>query len=485
MEVTLGQQRVASADGAGGPSRLVGVTLGVLGLVAISVHVWFLYDTALASLRELWAPADFMQSISAAVGYLVIALVALRRPEWVRPRLVGVASALAIVVGAAAWLAGTQTSVVPLAVAGVCVAHLACSWPVVMVGISLTALGNRRDLVTACVLGEAIGVALRCVLPHPSAAVAVPLSAVPPLLALAFSYGSAAPYLRREVSGKRAVSLADTNQESFLAPSHRLFVLVGLFELIHGVALAEKSDGVGLATSLATLAVVALGAALLLRRRDISHEDALLHAAALMMLGGFMLRPLSGPEAVASGALSFAGASFSWMLLWMALASVGMGNPLGSLWTFGMGYVMQALGLALGAELGNLALSQGETVEHAVNVVNALVTVGFVAYLLIGLRGFSFSRTFAEIVPVSAPEVSDDPDAAVTRGCAALAAACELTGREADVLALLARGRSGAEIQEELSISRNTAKTHVRHIYRKAGVHSQQELIDLVRERAR
>jgi DNA-binding CsgD family transcriptional regulator len=45
---------------------------------------------------------------------------------------------------------------------------------------------------------------------------------------------------------------------------------------------------------------------------------------------------------------------------------------------------------------------------------------------------------------------------------------------------LLAKGRNSRVIQKELHISYNTAKAHVRHIYTKLGVHSQQELIDLV-----
>ena len=42
--------------------------------------------------------------------------------------------------------------------------------------------------------------------------------------------------------------------------------------------------------------------------------------------------------------------------------------------------------------------------------------------------------------------------------------------------------RNGPFIQEKLVLSRNTVKTHVANIYGKLGVHSQQELIDLVEE---
>ncbi len=66
--------------------------------------------------------------------------------------------------------------------------------------------------------------------------------------------------------------------------------------------------------------------------------------------------------------------------------------------------------------------------------------------------------------------------------CAIVAHRFQLTPREAEVLALLARGRTSPIIQEKLVVSQNTVRTHVRHIYAKLGVHSQQELINLVDE---
>lgn len=54
-----------------------------------------------------------------------------------------------------------------------------------------------------------------------------------------------------------------------------------------------------------------------------------------------------------------------------------------------------------------------------------------------------------------------------------------LTPREREVAHLLARGRNLPFVQKELHISQNTAQTHARHIYRKLGVHSRQEFLDL------
>ena len=55
-----------------------------------------------------------------------------------------------------------------------------------------------------------------------------------------------------------------------------------------------------------------------------------------------------------------------------------------------------------------------------------------------------------------------------------------LTEREASVLELLLAGRSVPYIAEQLCVSQNTVKTHVRHIYAKLDIHTRQELLDLV-----
>ncbi len=62
----------------------------------------------------------------------------------------------------------------------------------------------------------------------------------------------------------------------------------------------------------------------------------------------------------------------------------------------------------------------------------------------------------------------------------ALAQEYGLTARESDVLRLVVAGRNTPVIQRELSISRSTAQTHLRHIYQKFSVHSRQELLDRI-----
>jgi DNA-binding NarL/FixJ family response regulator len=50
-----------------------------------------------------------------------------------------------------------------------------------------------------------------------------------------------------------------------------------------------------------------------------------------------------------------------------------------------------------------------------------------------------------------------------------------LTPREAEVVVLVARGRSNPEIARELDVARKTVSAHLEHVYTKLGVSSRTE----------
>jgi DNA-binding CsgD family transcriptional regulator len=84
----------------------------------------------------------------------------------------------------------------------------------------------------------------------------------------------------------------------------------------------------------------------------------------------------------------------------------------------------------------------------------------------------------------AAAEAADAPEEErlgwFKKKCLAVADAYLLSKRETEVLFLLAKGHNSAAIQKALFISAGTANTHMRHVYAKLDVHSQQELISLV-----
>ena len=66
------------------------------------------------------------------------------------------------------------------------------------------------------------------------------------------------------------------------------------------------------------------------------------------------------------------------------------------------------------------------------------------------------------------PEVPQEPD---------IEALCAKAARtEEDVLRLLVEGRTAPQIAEELVVSPNTVKTHVRNLYRKLGINRRADL---------
>ena len=64
--------------------------------------------------------------------------------------------------------------------------------------------------------------------------------------------------------------------------------------------------------------------------------------------------------------------------------------------------------------------------------------------------------------------------------CAILSKRIGLSPRQEEVLVLLSRGYSAKYIEEHLFISYHTVKSHIHSIYQKAGVHSREELIEMI-----
>ena len=64
--------------------------------------------------------------------------------------------------------------------------------------------------------------------------------------------------------------------------------------------------------------------------------------------------------------------------------------------------------------------------------------------------------------------------------CDALAERYGLTARETELLAMALKGKTRSQIEQELHLSANTVKTHLRHAYGKLGVHSKAEASELL-----
>lgn len=172
------------------------------------------------------------------------------------------------------------------------------------------------------------------------------------------------------------------------------------------------------------------------------------------------------------------------MIIVLFFARYATERDISPITAFGLGKFFVCVGDILGIALGML-LREG-VVGGVLSLDRSLLLAmafAFVACLFVlnsseaaGAHGPSQSALPQELAgPV--------PDA-IAAGAAVVAERYRLTPREAEVLLLLGRGRSVPFIRDELLISRQTAAVHVKHIYAKTGVHSKQELIDLIADSA-
>jgi DNA-binding CsgD family transcriptional regulator len=304
------------------------------------------------------------------------------------------------------------------------------------------------------------------------------------VVAYACGTRAARPTLERVAAGPAVADASITHPSSYLPLTSTLFVSLFLLKTVHGFELRfDTSGGAGsLFITLAMTLIIAAVGALDARRGRYAAYDGIFSTAVLFVMLAFLVVPIGSHQWLASDLLAVSTPCIN-LLLDLVLISAARGNPLASVSVISFGDAIGSAATTLGANVGALAGS-GSASEQAY-LASAAVAGVLLAYVLFAMRDFSFGTTILGIEPVRAlvvPDGSDAPDESRQLGdvCAELAADHGLSPRESDVLELLARGRNNAFIQEELVLTRNTVKSHIRHIYTKLGVHSQQELIDLV-----
>lgn len=134
----------------------------------------------------------------------------------------------------------------------------------------------------------------------------------------------------------------------------------------------------------------------------------------------------------------------------------------------------------------------------SVDTITLLVLCFFVASLTVVVDTVFFKEMkleFREVIVDNEPTLEVlDPKAIESviqgkgrwsRTCDEIAERYKLSPRQKEIFLLLARGRNVQFIRDELVLSTPTVKSHIYNIYQKMGVHSHQELIDLVENKVR
>lgn len=219
----------------------------------------------------------------------------------------------------------------------------------------------------------------------------------------------------------------------------------------------------------------------------LSYDEVLVWTFPLFATGCLLLPVLWPFDTVAAGLLVKCGYTTYQVMFWMLLVRKAYEDPRHTYLYFGVFYGVFELATLLAREgvyvvLGTSAPSQ-----------QTLWTVGLVALWLIAMYGFAFfmlSRRLersAVAAVGSGGSLSSQVAIADAEGLVSLQARIEafcqtyaLSPREREVLTEFVHGYSMEAIGRRLSISKDTVKTHVQRIYRKAGVSGKQGLVEFI-----
>ncbi len=458
----------------------VACTFNLLLFMLFNGPLYLAYDGTFAWSRDVSSLVDI-------AALLVVLAVARRRPAVIRPRACTVVACATCVVAYALCAAGATLSSAPCIVAGVCLICMPDTWELLVWMLALSTLGRRQACLCLALSG----------------AVAVPVAYVlnqwaPYLLLNVIALASTVVVtlvclpLTRPFFGRLATVGVPREQEitqpqAFLPLGHPFYVYLFVFSVAYGFALrCENYDGPGVSSLATLLSSVAVGV-YAGRSRGVPRMDALFVASFASVAVGFML-VLMGDARVGgcASALLMAGYMCFQILVWFALCSAAARNTVDAVPTVCWGTAVGYAGICVGVLLWLVpnaflpaALASSAGLVQGLLVV--CVLAGLVLYALLTRRAFVFDAAVEGIAPdVPTPQVEVRYVDGLARRCEEAAAHFGLTAREADVMRLLAHGNTAARIHEELGIGYNTVKYHVRNVYAKMDVHSQQELIDRV-----
>ena len=199
----------------------------------------------------------------------------------------------------------------------------------------------------------------------------------------------------------------------------------------------------------------------------------------LSIIAFLFVAPSVSANAVVMTACYDAGYTMLSMFMMLVLSNITYRFGISAVWINGIErgirYLVEIAGWALSATLPLVASS---SVISGIYTVIALVMIVVFVVVLFTERGLSAKWG------VSLHD-GGGIDGAMSSSRLAMrvsdvSAKHDLTLREEEVLQLLARRESPSQIEKNLYVAHGTLKAHISHIYRKLGIHSREELFELL-----
>ncbi len=425
-------------------------------------------------------------SIALAIACLVIAR---KRPALIRPRMLTVCTIGLSVAGYALCAVGVVLGSAPAIVAGVVAVAPIDLWGIVLWLLSLARLPRRQACLSMALSGLA-GIVLAFAINEwaPYGLVNL-IAAVSSVAVVVLCRPLTQGFFERLPLVEPTSSQQVAQPEAVLPLSHAFYVYIFVFSVAYGFALRCENYAGPLTVSIASLASSGAVALYAWKAKAATKVDSLFVAAFFSVAVGFMF-VLTGDARTGqlASTLLMMGYMCLQLLIWLALSAAAQRNTAEAIPTICWGNAISYAGITVGVTLWLVPnsflaplLAGDKLLQNALVIA---VLAGLVLYTLLTRRSFVFDAAIEGIAPdVAAPQVEVQYVDSLASRCEQAVARYALTAREADVMTLLAHGNTATRIQEELGISYNTVKYHVKNVYAKMGVHSQQELIDLLCEK--
>ena len=262
----------------------------------------------------------------------------------------------------------------------------------------------------------------------------------------------------------------------------KIVLLMAIYAFAYGLKESSMYQStLGPHSAFGTLAVAAIVFVGVIARGGKFDFGVIYRIALPLMVAAFLILPNVGVlgQAASDFCTSASYTAFS-ILIMLIMANLCYRYGMSAVWLFGIERGVRALFTLFGRQTEQLLGAPSFGLAGSDAVVSGLVVILVVAATMILFSekelssrwGVSFLGEEGDRASVKKQELANR--------CQELARSYGLSPREEEVLLLLAQRKTVGSIERELFIANGTAKTHIRHIYRKLDIHSRDELSDLL-----
>lgn len=382
----------------------------------------------------------------------------------------------------------SESSLVPIYYAGAAVLGFGSAFWIVLWGEALTILGSRQSIVYF-VSSTVVSVVVYALFMLAGPTFARLGAVVFPLLSMVL-FNRERPSFQKALDDKTELQDYETavegqdRQRSDKKPMRRALVELLLISLFFGTSygimkglFVVANDDLLAIRDLTNIIAMILGSVAIFVTMGYFRMDfrRLTYQIALpLMAVGFLLFPLSSPYQMVGFTLHQIGYQYFYAIIWAMWPVLALQGKMKAAQFPALSLLGVQGGQLLGSYVGALIVGTSTASYYLAEVSAFCVFI----VLLVALFGFGNPGIDGGWIMLRPFDQAQKPR--FRQSLAKLAAARGLSPRETEVFDMLARGRNKAAIAKSLTISESTVKTHIKNIYRKMGVHSQQALLDMI-----